>query len=1237
MNGNGPLDFDATIDGSQFNAMLDEMSRRIRGLSDTTVQEGNKIDHTFRNIGVAMAAYFSAGQLSSFVKQVADVRGEFQQLEISFETMLKNKAASDKLMAEVVQFATTTPFDLKGVASGAKQLLAYGTAADDIITTMRQLGDVAAGLSIPFNDLVYLYGTSATQGKLMTKDLMQFAGRGIPIIDELSKILKVSKAEVMDLATKGEIHFGLLQEVIANLTNETGMFGNMMEKQSKSIAGLRSNLGDAWDNMLNDIGRANQETIEGTVRTAISVVENYQKVADILKVIIATYGAYKAAVLLNAVAMGKYTIALNLAIIKQNLLNIAQRANPYGLALAGITALVGGLWAYNRAMDESGKKMQEFNDSVSKSVSESNILWDRLKKTTAGTEERMVAIRKLESIHGTYITNLNLEKAALEDVEIAQKASNDEMIRTLAIKASNEEKLYWYERELAVIKEINKAGYDFNEILKERNNPKFDEAGRRIFVTYGNNVDLLLANYTEIQKQKKIIDETYQKIIDSFNTGLSSKPGEDFSNKGEDFSNKIEEDKKTLSQKLKEIQQMYENYYRWVSTYGQQSADEQFKNLIKGGKSYLEFLDAEIARLENKTKRSVSETENLNLLIAGRADLIGEESSVESFKKKIENTKEGFKDVVDYIEFIKAEIEKASKFAGSEQEIEKSKFLLEELASAEKQFVNDSLSTFQNLMKSSQDYAQQRLNAELEYQETLKKLDPDSLGENYQKAINEANKVRLKTLDDIKVKEVESLDAYKKLSGDLSRISRKEALDYVDILEDQLKVLDSQSEAYKLIKSLVSDVKAEIKNTDAENLSEGLISAAYSLDKIVSLTSDANSGFAQMAAAVSSVVGELGNATRELNKAFKGVTSVDGTKKYDIDFASGLAGFTSIASIFFTVSDALDKQWGKQRQIADIEQARVEYNTKVGFLIDEINEKLSNQLELVNNLSEGQSFNPTRTIISESIHAAQKQLDELRFSLQGLPKEIDIKAPLDLIKHITGIDNSMEALRKALSDGLISQEQFDLAIEYIDIIEDGKKRLNDLQKEYEQYITGTTADSIIDQIVDGFSQGKRSVKDFADTFENLMKKAMIQVMKMKYLEPIIDQWYNDFYLYSEDGLNEDEIRALRFGWAGIIEGLARMNEDMENVMPGLFNNENENSLPGNIKGVTEQTAGILAGQMNAIRINQAHALTLMDNQLLELSKIEYNTRNNIYIKRIYDLIQSNQNNSVLRNRASGGS
>ncbi|MDP2234964.1 MAG: tape measure protein [Bacteroidales bacterium] len=1378
MNGNGPLDFDATIDGSQFKAMLDEMSRRIRGLSDTTVQEGNKIDNTFRNIGVAMAAYFSAGQLSSFVTQVADVRGEFQQLEISFETMLKNKAASDKLMAEVVQFATTTPFDLKGVASGAKQLLAYGTAAEDIIDTMRQLGDVAAGLSIPFNDLVYLYGTSATQGKLMTKDLMQFAGRGIPIIEELSKVLNVSKAEVMDLATKGEIHFGLLQEVIANLTNETGMFGNMMEKQSKSIAGLRSNLGDAWDNMLNDIGRANQETIEGTVRTAISVVENYQKVADILKVIIATYGSYRAAILLNAVAMGKYAVALDLVIIKQNLVNIAQKANPYGLALAGITALVGGLWAYNRSLYESKKALYESNGAIIKQVYETEKLVGQLKKGNLTEAERLRILAELKKANPEVTDAIEDEALAIEKViekyeqlnlltraktsidtykadvdfqsliddlqeaeetmdsfkirmdvlwvdvwsnfeNLAKEGSENvpklvkEMFqsivdegldseqaidrilkkreaifskrRTYGNTSTNENEYYDYFAETnkvfnsykygRAVGELNRANQDYSKTIQNLEKFIDNYVDSQLNLNEAQKEDLRLklkiANIPNFKKptvepettvqitvlekikqlRKDILEQ--EKVVAElknpstiFDAGKINEAEEALSRlrkELEQIAGKQEKKEKTSFEDLiKEAKDSYENYYRWVARYGQMSADEQYENLIKGGKSYLEYLDAEIARLENKTKRSVSETENLNLLIAGRADLIGEETSVESFKKKIENTKEGFKDIVDYIEFIKAEIENASKFSGSEQELEKTKFLLEELASAEKQFVNDSLSTFQNLMKSSQDYAQQRLNAEQEYQETIKKLDAESLGENYQKAADEANNIRLRKLEEIQIKELEGLEAYKKLSGDLTKISKNEANEYIKLLENQLSKLDNQTEAYRLISELVTEVKEKIKTSNAETLSSNLYAAANSLSQIISLTVDANSEFGKMANVISSIIGNLGNATESLSKAFKvvGTDTLTGKKTYDVDFASGLAGFTSIASIAFTVTDMLDKQFGVQKRIADIEKARAEYNTSIGILIDELNEKLAKQMELLENMPKGQSFTPTSIALRDSMKEAQKQLEQFKFTLQNTPKEIDIKLDIGYIKYVTGITDNLEALRKAFADGIISEEQYNLAVEYIDVIEEGTKRLNNLQREFQEYITGTTSNALVDQISQLFAKGKVEAKDFTDTFRELMRDAIMQNMKMKLLEPALDKWYQEFSVgLMGGGLNSQSwVGQMQIEMEKIFDSGNEYWEAIRSLFPDMLGEADlANSLSGSIKGVSEETAGLIAGQMNAIRMNQATALGLMDDQLLELSKIEYNTRNNIYIRRIYDLLESGKNDSFLRNRANGGS
>ncbi|MDP3452055.1 MAG: hypothetical protein Q8R90_03780, partial [Bacteroidales bacterium] len=430
----------------------------------------------------------------------------------------------------------------------------------------------------------------------------------------------------------------------------------------------------------------------------------------------------------------------------------------------------------------------------------------------------------------------------------------------------------------------------------------------------------------------------------------------------------------------------------------------------------------------------------------------------------------------------------------------------------------------------------------------------------------------------------------------------------------------------------------------AETLSSNLYAAANSLSQIISLTVDANSEFGKMANVISSIIGNLGNATESLSKAFKvvGTDTLTGKKTYDIDFASGLAGFTSIASIAFTVTDMLDKQFGVQKRIADIEKARAEYNTSIGILIDELNEKLAKQMELLENMPKGQSFSPTSIALRDSMKEAQKQLEQFKFTLQNTPKEIDIKLDIGYIKYVTGITDNLEALRKAFADGIISQEQYDLGVEYINLIEDGAKRLNDLQKEYQEYITGTTSSALVDEIARMFEEGKIMTADFADSFESLMKKAILQGLKMRVLEPMLNSWLEEFSRgIMGGGMNSESWMAqMMMGLQDVGEA---GNEFWENAMSFIervfpdINDANNTTLSGNIKGITEPTAGILAGQMNAIRMNQAHALTLMDNQLLELSKIEYNTRNNLYIKRIYDLIQSNQNNSVLRNRASGGS
>lgn len=199
--------------------------------------------------GVTLAGAVSTGL--SFINQTAQaivgLGADMQQTRISFETMLGSADKANALISDLQKFSSATPFSQKEVITGAKSLLAYGFAANDLTKDLTTLGDVSAGLSIPINDLIYLYGTLKTQGKAMSKDLIQFAGRGIPIYKELGKVLGVSTEEVSDLVSKGKVGFDQVAKAFQNMTAKGSMFGGLMEKQSRSLAGQWSTFKDTLE------------------------------------------------------------------------------------------------------------------------------------------------------------------------------------------------------------------------------------------------------------------------------------------------------------------------------------------------------------------------------------------------------------------------------------------------------------------------------------------------------------------------------------------------------------------------------------------------------------------------------------------------------------------------------------------------------------------------------------------------------------------------------------------------------------------------------------------------------------------------------------------------------------------------------------------------------------------------------------------------------------------------------
>lgn len=310
-NINGGLGFAATLDIDDFNVSADAMERHVRNISTNIQAEAADMEQSMLSFAQKGAMYiqtYLAGQgMMGLLSSIVQVRGQFQQLEIAFGTMLGSEEKTVMLMNQMANTAAKTPYDLTGVAEGAKQLLAYGESVDKVNDTLVRLGNIASGLSIPLNDIVYLYGTTMVQGRLYAQDVRQFTGRGIPLVKELAEMYGKTANEINDMVSAGKIGFEDVQKVLYKLTNEGGQFYNLMEKQSASLTGQISNLEDAWDSMLNRIGNANQGILSDGISGATYLVKNYQKIIDILKAVALGYGSVKAAIVLNTLATKGYT------------------------------------------------------------------------------------------------------------------------------------------------------------------------------------------------------------------------------------------------------------------------------------------------------------------------------------------------------------------------------------------------------------------------------------------------------------------------------------------------------------------------------------------------------------------------------------------------------------------------------------------------------------------------------------------------------------------------------------------------------------------------------------------------------------------------------------------------------------------------------------------------------------------------------------------------------------------
>lgn len=413
-NINGALAFKATLDINDFNVSAQAMERSIKQVSSTAVSESSVMDNSIQSFAQNGAKYivsYLVGQgMGTLLQSIVQTRGQFQQLEIAFTTMLKSGTQAKGLMDRLIDTAAKTPFDLSSIASSAKQMLAYGSTVDNVVDELVMLGNVASGVGAPLQDIAYLYGTLRTQGRAFTVDIRQFAGRGIPIYEELAKVLGVTKDEVSSLVTEGKVGFAEVEKAFQNMTGKAGTYYNLMQEQSKSLTGMISNMGDAWEQSLNKLGADNQDVFAGAIESATYMAEHLDDILRILKAVAIGYGSVKAAIVLNTLATKGYTgVAL--------LDNTARQAKISLMKLEAVAT--GQMVAQTKAMVAAQNSHVAALQAQLTVEEHANMV----KQLRIATIQQMLTIQQAE-----YLSNLNLtassanyEAVALSVLTVEQK------------------------------------------------------------------------------------------------------------------------------------------------------------------------------------------------------------------------------------------------------------------------------------------------------------------------------------------------------------------------------------------------------------------------------------------------------------------------------------------------------------------------------------------------------------------------------------------------------------------------------------------------------------------------------------------------------------------------------------------------------------------------------------------------------------------------------------------------
>jgi hypothetical protein len=406
---------------------LNKKQRELLGTNKSLLESNNALARSWNYMKNRLAFYFTVGASTAFVKNLIEVRSQYEMNERSLGILVDSAARGTRIFNELSQMSLVSPYTLIELSSAAKQLTAYDIAAKDVVDTTRRLADMAAAVGAPIERLTYALGQIKAYGYLNSRDARMFANAGIPLVKQLAEYYSelegklVSAADVYDRMKKKAIDFNAVMAVVNKMTDEGGKFFDFQAKMADTLKVRLANLTLAWNNMLNAIGKDTNGILTTSIKGLAELFKHWRSVSRILGTLVTTFGAYKAAVLLSTLRINASLVSniAALAVSTRNagfafaFLGKAMMSVPFAGWVAAIASIVSWFYLFNQSGDDVKQKLQDIQsafDGVRKEVDD--LFADAIRTDSIGTQ-----LTKLQSMLETAETELGIViPINLEDV-----------------------------------------------------------------------------------------------------------------------------------------------------------------------------------------------------------------------------------------------------------------------------------------------------------------------------------------------------------------------------------------------------------------------------------------------------------------------------------------------------------------------------------------------------------------------------------------------------------------------------------------------------------------------------------------------------------------------------------------------------------------------------------------------------------------------------------------------------